>query len=145
MMEDGEWLDEMTEWLEIFPWQWFATLTSRPGLSQAQVRRRLLWWAEELGDALGTEKFEWLGVPEKGSTGMDFHYHVLVAGLDAEVGAAERLSWMRRWFKLAGDARIEDFKADSGGVRYILKHVKPQDVDDMEFHVVSQTQQLRAK
>jgi len=137
MMQNGEWLDQLAGWLEEFDWQWFATLTSRPGLSQAQLRWRLRRWAEELDDALGTESFEWIGVPEKGVTGMHFHFHVLIAGLDANSGAIQRLAWMRRWSKLAGDAQIEDFRANSGGVRYVLKHVGPQDVDEIEFHLVS--------
>jgi hypothetical protein len=136
-MTDGEWLYELTEWLDGFSWRWFATLTFRPGLSPAQMRWRLLRWAEELGDALGTGEFEWIGVPERGSTGVHSHYHVLIAGLDPGCGAAERLYWMRRWYKFAGDARIEDFRANSGGVRYILKHLGPNDFDTIEIHLVS--------
>jgi hypothetical protein len=138
-MQNREWLDELVEWLEGYAWQWFVTLTSRPGLAEAQVRWRLLRWAEELGDTLGTRDFEWLGVPENGVTGLHFHYHVLVAGLKPDCGAEERLQFMRRWYKLAGDARIEDFKADSGGVRYILKHVGPEQFDDIEFHFATRT------
>ena len=46
---------------------------------------------------------------------------------------------MKHWYKLAGDARIEDFKADSGAARYILKAVRPDDFDKIEFHLVSRT------
>jgi|SRR5579862_49275 len=136
-MDEGLWLDGLVDWLDRFPWQWFVTLTFRPGFTPAQARWRLLRWAEELRDSLGTGDFQWVGVPENGTTGLNFHYHVLVAGLDAEVGAAERLEWMRRWYKLAGDAQIEDFKPDSGGVRYVLKHVGPRDFDAIQFHLAS--------
>ena len=135
----GEWLTEFAEWLEQFPWQWFVTLTFRPGLSPAQARWRLLRWTDELRVALGTENFQWFGVPEHGSTGLHFHYHVLVAGLTSGCGPAERLVWMRRWYKFAGDARIEDYKANCGGVRYVLKHVVPGDLDAIEFHLTTQT------
>jgi hypothetical protein len=136
-MNREEWLSEMSDCLETFTWQWFATLTFRPGLSPAQARWRLLRWADELRDALGTAGFQWVGVPEDGSTGLNFHYHLLIAGLNPGCGAAERLCWMRRWYKLAGDARIEDFKADSGAARYILKAVRPEDFDKVEFHLAT--------
>jgi hypothetical protein len=137
-VSDGEWLDGLVGWLEGFSWMWFATLTSRPGLSQAKLRWRLLRWAAELREALGTPDFEWIGVPESGVTGLNCHFHVLVGGLVAGCGAAERLEWMRRWYRLAGNAQIEDFRPGSGGVRYILKHVKG-DLDSIEWHLCSQT------
>jgi hypothetical protein len=136
-MKNGEWLEDLMDWLEAYPWQWFVTLTSRPGLSEAQARWRLLRWAEELQENLGTKTFHWVGVPENGVTGLHFHYHLLVAGLKPGCGATERLSWMRRWWKLAGDAQIEDFRAGSGGVRYILKSVGPNDFDKIEFHLAT--------
>ena len=138
-MNGGQWLEEFSTWLESFEWQWFCTLTFRPGLSPAQARWRLLRWADELRDALGTADFEWFGVPEHGVTGLHFHYHALVGGLNPGCGAAERLCWMKRWYKLAGDARITDFKPNSGAARYILKAVDPDDLDDIEFHLTTQT------
>jgi hypothetical protein len=136
-MNNGEWLEEVVSWLEGYEWQWFATLTFRHELSPAQARWRLLRWADELQQALGTDDFEWIGVPERGSTGLHFHYHVLIAGLDRGCGAAERLYWMQRWFRFAGDARIEEFRANCGGVRYVLKHVGPNDFDSIELHLIS--------
>jgi hypothetical protein len=142
-MDGGQWLEEFSGWLEGFAWQWFATLTFRPGLSPAQARWRLIRWADELRDALGTEDFQWLGVPEQGSTGLHFHYHVLIGGLNPGCGAAERLCWMKRWDKLAGDARITDFKPDCGGVRYVLKAVRPEDFDEVEFHLATQPSAIK--
>ena len=46
---------------------------------------------------------------------------------------------MRRWRKLSGDARIDVYKPGVGGVRYILKNVGPDDLDKIEFHLVSRT------
>jgi hypothetical protein len=136
-MNGGQWLEELANWLEQFPWQWFCTLTFRQGPSPARARWRLLRWADELRNALGTPGFQWVGVPEDGSTGLHFHFHVLIAGLNPGCGAAERLCWMRRWYKLAGDARIEDFEPNCGGVRYVLKHVVPDDMDAIEFHLAT--------
>jgi hypothetical protein len=135
----SDWLDEMVLWLEGFPWLLFCTFTFRPGFSEAEARWRLLLWIDQLREALGTPDFEWFGVPEQGRTGMSFHYHVLIAGL-REFHAPEREEWMRRWYKLGGDARIDGYKAGCGGVRYILKTVGPRNTDRIEFHLVSTTQ-----
>lgn len=137
-MNEQEWRDEMASWWEGFPWKWFCSLTFRPGLTEAQARWRLRKWAGELRDALGNEDFEWIGIPEAGRTGLDFHFHVLIGGLN-DWHAPERLEWMRRWYKLAGDARIDIYRPGVGGVRYILKNVGPDDMDKIEFHLVSGT------
>jgi hypothetical protein len=138
-MNGGEWLEEFATWLEGFAWVWFCTLTARPGLSETQIRFRLRRWTIELGDALGTPDFGWVGIPEKGVSGFHFHFHLLVAGLTSGCGAAERLCWMKKWYALAGDARITDFKPNCGGVRYIVKHVVPGDLDAIEIHLATRT------
>jgi hypothetical protein len=122
-----QWKDDFIAWLEEFPWQWFCSLTFRPGLSEAQARWRLLRWADELRDALGTREFEWIAIPESGSAKLNFHYHALIAGLRESCGAVERLHYMRRWHRRAGDAHIVDYKPDIGGVRYVMKSIGPED------------------
>jgi hypothetical protein len=136
-MDHGVWLEDLTDWLESFIWQWFCTLTLRPSVSSLQAARRLQRWASELGDACGTTDFGWIAVPENGRTGFHFHYHVLVGGLKPGLGAAERLDSMRRWWHLAGDARIDDFKEGVGGVRYIVKGLTPQNFQSVELHLAS--------
>lgn len=133
-MDRGQWVSEMTMWLQEYLWQWFATLTFRPGFSEAQRLWRLRRWADELRDALGTSDFQWIGVPESGRTGMDFHFHVLVGGLK-RWHSPEQIAWMRRWGKLAGDARISVFRKDAGGIEYILKHARPENADALEIHL----------
>ena len=138
-MNTGQWRDELGDWWEGFAWQWFCTLTFRPGLSESQARWRLRRWTDELREELGTSDFQWIGVPELGRTGADLHFHVLVAGL-RDWHADERLDWMRHWNKIAGDALITVFKPGIGGVRYVLKNVGPDDMDKIEFHLISRTQ-----
>jgi hypothetical protein len=135
-MNRQEWLDEFVRWLEGFPWLWFCSLTFRPGLSPAAARWRLRKWMDALREALGTRDFQWVAVPERGRTGLDFHYHVLVGGL-RDWQAGERVEWMRRWYKFCGDARIDVYNPDAGGVRYILKFVGPEDMDSLEIHLKS--------
>ena len=141
-LDKDTWREEFTHWLEGFPWKWFCALTFRPGFSEAQARWRLRRWCDELRKALGTRDFEWIAVPERGRTRNDFHFHVLVAGL-RRWHAKERLEWMRRWWKLAGDGRIDVYKPGIGGVPYVLKGLAPTDTDTIEIHLVSSTQQLQ--
>jgi hypothetical protein len=137
-LNKDRWRDELRIWLESFSWQWFCSLTFRPGLNRFDAQRRLRRWADELRRELGNEQFEWVGIPESGRTGLNFHYHCLVGGLrDWRAGA--RLFWMRRWNKVAGDALIAKFNPDAGGISYILKNVHPNDVDDLELHLNSQS------
>jgi hypothetical protein len=137
-MNQHDWQQEMAQWLEGYAWQWFASLTFRPGLSEHQRRWRLRQWAKELGEQLGTEDFSWFAVPERGRTGLDPHYHALIGGL-REWHAVPRLRWMRRWWKLAGDARVDPYRPKEGGVGYILKGVGPEEFDDVEVHISSRT------
>jgi hypothetical protein len=87
-----------------------------------------------LREALGTNDFGWVGVPEHGRTGRNFHYHVLIAGLREHHGS-RKLEWMRRWNKVGGDALITRFSPNAGGIAYILKNLKPNDVDDIELQI----------
>jgi hypothetical protein len=137
-----EWVMAMTTWLQGFSWQWFATLTFRPGFSEPQARWRLRHWVGELRDALGTPDFQWIGVPESGRTGLDFHFHVLVGGL-RKWHSPERMIWMRKWRKLAGEARISIFKKDAGGIEYLLKHARPENADALEIHLTSRSSRER--
>ncbi len=137
-MQKDEWMAEFSNWLGSFPWRWFASLTFRPGISAAQRRWRLRLWMEQLQAELGDENFQWFGVPENGRTGQNVHYHTLIGGLRGW-HARERLRWMKKWNRLCGDALITPFNPAVGGVRYILKHVQPNDMDDLELHINSHT------
>lgn len=135
-MDENKWRDGYAEWLEGFSWQWFSTLTFRPGFSHYQGYWRMKKWIDSLRSELGTANFGFVAIPEYGVTGTNFHYHALVMGLE-NWHAAAREEWMRRWFKSSGEARITQFNPGSGGVRYILKHVGPHDGDTIQFELPS--------
>jgi hypothetical protein len=137
-MKEDEWREQFSIWLEGFTWEWFCSMTFRPGLSQAQARWRMRKWVGALRDALGTADFGFVSVPETGSTRLNFHFHILVTGL-RECDASARLDWMRRWHKLAGDAHITKFNPGHGGIRYALKTIGPDSMDSIEFELNSST------
>jgi hypothetical protein len=134
-----DWRQEFIDWLDSFVWLWVCSLTFRPGLSKQQRQWRVRQWANELREQLGTKNFSWIAIPESGRTGLAPHYHALVGGLRDDDDAGDRLEWMRRWWKLSGDARIDPYKPNAGGIAYILKSVGPDDVDDFEIHICSES------
>jgi hypothetical protein len=44
---------------------------------------------------------------------------------------------MKRWWHLAGDAQVDDFKPGVGGVRYIAKTLTLQNFEGVEFHLAT--------
>jgi hypothetical protein len=129
---------ELTLWLEEYPWQWLCSLTFRPYFRLGQRKARMRKWMEELKEELGTSDFSIVAVPELGTTGDDYHFHALVGGLSAWY-AAERLDWMKRWRRLSGDARIDPYQPNKGGIAYVLKNVGPDDFDEIEFDLSPHT------
>jgi len=137
--KNDEWRNEFADWLAGYQWRWFVTLTFLPGSTKHKATWRLRTWVNELQQILGTAEFQWVAVPEFGRTLFDFHFHLLVGGL-RRWHAKERLQWMRRWNQFSGDALICPFNAKAGGVSYILKNLRPENMDDIELHLCSNTQ-----
>jgi len=137
-MDTSDWQKETTVWLEGYPWQWFGSLTFRPYFTVGQRNARLRKWKDALKTELGTSDFNFIAIPELGKAGDDYHFHVLVGGLRAW-HAEERLNWMKRWWTLSGDARIDPYQPNKGGVAYVLKQAGPEDFDEIEFDLSSHT------
>jgi hypothetical protein len=110
--------DSYATWLAQRSWDWFATLTFRGYPPLAKANRLFKVWICELKEANGSPQFATFRVKEGGSSGENIHFHVLVGGLRDR---SERLRWIRRWWQLAGDARISYFRKHQNGIRYILK------------------------
>jgi hypothetical protein len=47
--------------------------------------------------------------------------------------ADERLEWMKRWWKMSGEAQIDIYMPSAGGIPYILKNANPSDPDGIEI------------
>lgn len=109
------------DWLHPYPWQLFGTLTFRKYPSSYRADSLFKTWIETIRRAEGTADFCWFRVKELGAFGDNLHYHVLVGGLRN----ATKWPWMLLWDELAGEANLSYFVAGLGGIRYILKEVKP--------------------
>ena len=120
-IETAIWREEMGIWLESFEWDWFCALTFRPGLTEQQSWWRLRHWLGDVKADLGGTKFGWFATRELGKTKQNLHFHTLVAGV-TDPGAANRMEYMRRWAKLAGDGRVDHYVPNPRGIAYILKN-----------------------
>ena len=130
-MRSEELVEAYNAWLSTFDWDWFATLTFRGIPSMAKARRCFHTWITELEGDERTPDFKWIRVTERGAYGSNIHFHVLVGGLRA----AKRFAWTVRWRELAGEAVITDFDSHQGGIRYVVKTVRPNCKFDIDFNL----------
>lgn len=119
-----------SRWLASFDWQWFITLTFRGYPPATKARRLLGQWLAELKRDNGTADFGYFFVLERGASGENCHFHGFVLGL---VDPSDRLTWLRRWFELGGEARIEHFEKTGNATRYSIKTLRPGIDDQIVF------------
>jgi hypothetical protein len=110
-------IQEYRGWLEKFRWDWFATLKITSGVpSERRARNLCDRWVSDVRRAEGAEDFRWFRVLERGASGSNLHFHVLVGGL-----RNRRNSWERRWAELGGEALIKPYNPEQKGIMYLLK------------------------
>jgi hypothetical protein len=107
-----------------FLWDWFVTLTFRDSVGSFRAHRLFEHFVRELEKAAGIPIF-WFRADEIGFHGGRFHIHALIGN----VAHLRRLTWMDRWNKLAGIARILPFDSKRGAVHYTAKYVTKQSGD----------------
>jgi hypothetical protein len=120
---------------EIYPWDWFITLTlknprgvfgwTKPGYASAKKAwRELVIQAQPaLGQLAWVRFFEiqpWRGVP---------HIHALMAGVDPSVRRMDVVDWAYdRW----GITRVEKYNPHLGAGYYLCKYVT-KELADIDF------------
>ena len=117
----GKWLDMNWEW------EWYVTLTFRDVVGVRRAENLFQKWLKELEKRSGndvqyvrcTEWQRYRGVP---------HYHALMLNLKH----VRRLTWMDRWFELAGIARIFPYDRNKGATFYLSKYVT-KELGDIRF------------
>jgi len=125
-----EWKVSIINWLEGFRWQLFCSLTFRPGLLERHAAWRLRRWIEDFGRAAGTTAFEWIAVPGLGRS--EFHFYVLIGGLERH-HSDYHAAFVGRWNRANGDARIDFYKPDIGGLRHMLRTISPREIDRIQM------------
>jgi hypothetical protein len=111
------------QFLSGFPWDWFLTLTFKDEVGSFRAHRLFGFFVRDIEKASGIPIF-WFRADEIGFHGR-FHIHALIGN----VASLRRLTWMDRWNKLAGIARILPFDSKRGAAYYCAKYVTKQSGD----------------
>jgi hypothetical protein len=110
--------------LSQYSWRWSITLTWRPGIGLNTAKRLLAeWLTERKQDGRVISYFR---VAETGENGKK-HFHLLLLGVGYEVYELE--SW---WLKRAGIVQIRRYRAEEGGLSYLLKSLKSDGSHDID-------------
>lgn len=109
------------QFLSQFSWDWFLTLTFKDEVGSFRAHRLFGFFVRDIEKAAGLPIF-WFRADEIGTHGGRFHIHALMGN----VAHLRRLTWMDRWNKLAGIARILPFSAKRGAAYYCAKYVTKQ-------------------
>ena len=116
-----------------FFWDWFVTLTFRDEVGSFRAHRLFGRFVRDLEREAGIPIF-WFRADEIGPHGGRFHIHALIGN----VGNLRRMSWVDRWNRLAGYARILPFNSKRGAAYYCAKYVTKQSGDwDMSENLVA--------
>lgn len=112
------------QFLSQFSWDWFLTLTFRDWVVSFRAHRLFGYFVRDLENAAGIPIF-WFRADEIGPHGGRFHIHALIGN----VAHMRRMTWVDRWDRLAGYARILPFTAKRGAAYYCAKYVTKQSGD----------------
>jgi hypothetical protein len=117
------------QWLEEFRWDLYCTLKVTSGRPSDRHAKSLFdRWIKDVEKTDGGGRFRWVRVMERGLTGNNRHFHVLIGGLRNRTKF-----WERKWHDLGGNALITPFDAKQKGILYMLKSVYGNGDVDIEF------------
>jgi hypothetical protein len=132
-MNPSQLIEGYYQWLSLYKWLWFGTLTFRGYPPINKAKRCFNFWINELNQKYDGSDVRWFRVTEHGADGYNLHFHVLVGGLNIVSGA--RSLAMLRWKQLAGEANLSSFMSHKGGIFYILKTAKPYKEFEIDFEL----------
>jgi hypothetical protein len=120
---------EYSRWLRRYSWSWFVTLKITSGIpSERRAKKLFNEWISELRRQEGTRNFRWVRVMERGGSGNNLHFHVLIGGLRNRMRR-----WELQWNGLGGDALIGKFDSDKDGILYMMKEMDVDGNLDIDF------------
>src|SRR6516225_2498584 len=97
------------EFLSGYLWDWFCTFTFRDLVPSFTAHRRFRYFMLDVEQAAGLP-IAWFRADEYGPHGGRLHLHALVSN----VAHLHRFTWMNRWEKRNGYARILPFDPERG-------------------------------
>lgn len=131
--------DAWVDFLTPYPWDWFATLTFRDMVHPERADKLFRLWCSEINRSIWGPRWYkkrqgifWVRALELQRRGV-IHFHALMSGRGFDLNDhARRLTYMDRWYELAGIARIEVPRTEAV-VNYVSKYVaKGGDIDCSE-------------
>jgi hypothetical protein len=127
---------EYNDWLRRYSWSWFVTLKITSGIpSERRAKEMFARWISDLRRDEGTEHFRWVRVMERGGSGQNLHFHVLVGGL-----RNRRQHWESQWKQMGGEALIGKFDPAKEAILYITKEMDDSGNLDIDFCLPDQKQ-----
>jgi hypothetical protein len=106
-------------------WEWFATFTFREPVHPEAADKKFRVLISQANRVLYGHRWHKKGEGIRWVRALEYqkcdviHYHALMAG----VQDLRRLTWMDKWYDMAGIARIEKIDAKDAVVRYVSKYV----------------------
>ena len=129
---------EYDRWFRHYSWAWFGTLKIASGMpSERRAKDLFRQWISDLRRSEGTEDFRWVRVMERGATGQNLHFHVLVGCL-----RNRRQHWESQWEELGGEALIGKFDPDKKAILYMTKEMDDSGNLDIDFRLPDQKQSV---
>lgn len=120
---------EYNRWLRRYSWAWFGTLNITSGMpSERRAKELFAQWISDLRRSEGAEDFRWVRVMERGGSGQNLHFHVLVGGL-----RNRRKHWESQWEELGGEALIGKFDPDKEAILYMMKEMDDRGNLEIDF------------
>ena len=146
-MNKLELVEGYTEFLRRYKWNLFGSLTfaTRPPAAIAdRIFHRwiaevengcpsldLRWTEPQVQQESGEVQFRWVRVAERGRSGDNLHFHVLLGGLRHP----SKYPPLLLWNDLAGEALLYYFNPNRHGVEYMIKTVKPGQPFEIDFQL----------
>lgn len=135
------------ELLKRYPLQWFCTLTFRDSVHPERGFKCYRAWINQLNIEIHGRRWNrrgqgvyWVLAWEWQKRGV-LHFHALVGDVADLNTEARRLTWMDRWFKLAGIARISEIISHEAVQRYCSKYIAKEGQIDLSHTLRSYAQQ----
>ena len=107
--------DSWAQYLNTFPWDWFATLTFSKRISTRIAFKMFNKWKIMLKKAVGNKIFYFMVIEKPRFKGDNVHFHIFMNGVKAENPDV----WKQRWLEIAGVSDIKPYDNTQGATYYI--------------------------
>src|SRR6266404_6978328 len=115
MTKRQELIEAYGQWLKRYRWEVFGTLTFPGFPSRSKAQRQFDDWLHAIKVEVGTSRFRYVQVAERGAGGDNIHFHFLIGGLKKDAHQ-NILKWCNRWRQMAGVAVMGKFEPKRGAI-----------------------------